>query len=150
MARKRPHKGNNRRGSAKGPRKQRRTITGTLRVLRPGSAVVETPEGTFEMSRSGIREAMSGDEVSVFIVGGKGGRGKCAVVDSVVTRATHTLLGRFEVAGPLGAVVPLDNRLCHDFFVVPEDRSPERLGVVPGDIVAARIVEYPSPTPPPS
>lgn len=145
MARKRPHKGNNRRGSAKGPRKQRRTITGTLRVLRPGSAVVETPEGTFEMSRSGIREAMSGDEVSVFIVGGKGGRGKCAVVDSVVTRATHTLLGRFEVAGPLGAVVPLDNRLCHDFFVVPEDRSPERLGVVPGDIVAARIIEYPTP-----
>ena len=145
MARKRPHKGNNRRGSAKGPRKQRRTITGTLRVLRPGSAVVETPEGTFEMSRSGVREAMSGDEVSVFIVGGKGGRGKCAVVDSVVTRATHTLLGRFEVAGPLGAVVPLDNRLCHDFFVVPEDRSPERLGVVPGDIVAARIVEYPTP-----
>lgn len=145
MARKRPHKGNNRRGSAKGPRKQRRTITGTLRVLRPGSAVVETPEGTFEMSRSGVREAMSGDEVSVFIVGGKGGRGKCAVVDSVVTRATHTLFGRFEVAGPLGAVVPLDNRLCHDFFVVPEDRSPERLGVVPGDIVAARIVEYPTP-----
>lgn len=145
MARKRPHKGNNRRGSAKGPRKQRRTITGTLRVLRPGSAVVETPEGTFEMSRSGVREAMSGDEVSVFIVGGKGGRGKCAVVDSVVTRATHTLLGRFEVAGPLGAVVPLDNRLCHDFFVVPEDGSPERLGVVPGDIVAARIVEYPTP-----
>lgn len=145
MARKRPHRGNNRRGSAKGPRKQRRTITGTLRVLRPGSAVVETPEGTFEMSRSGIREAMSGDEVSVFIVGGKGGRGKCAVVDSVVTRATHTLLGRFEIAGPLGAVVPLDNRLCHDFFVVPEDRSPERLGVVPGDIVAARIVEYPTP-----
>lgn len=145
MARKRPHRGNNRRGSAKGPRKQRRTITGTLRVLRPGSAVVETPEGTFEMSRYGIREAMSGDEVSVFIVGGKGGRGKCAVVDSVVTRATHTLLGRFEVAGPLGAVVPLDNRLCHDFFVVPEDRSPERLGVVPGDIVAARIVEYPTP-----
>lgn len=145
MARKRPHKGNNRRGSAKGPRKQRRTITGTLRVLRPGSAVVETPEGTFEMSRSGVREAMSGDEVSVFIVGGRGGRGKCAVVDSVVTRATHTLLGRFEVAGPLGAVVPLDNRLCHDFFVVPEDRSPERLGVVPGDIVAARIVEYPTP-----
>lgn len=145
MARKRPHKGNNRRGSAKGPRKQRRTITGTLRVLRPGSAVVETPEGTFEMPRSGVREAMSGDEVSVFIVGGRGGRGKCAVVDSVVTRATHTLLGRYEVAGPLGAVVPLDNRLCHDFFVVPEDRSPERLGVVPGDIVAARIVEYPTP-----
>lgn len=163
MARKRPHKGNNRRGSTKGPRKQHRTITGTLRVLRPGSAVVETPEGTFEVTRSGIREAMSGDEVSVFLVGPKGGRGgggrsgahgngrgaaggeKRAVVDSVVTRANHTLLGRFELAGPLGAVVPLDNRLCHDFFVVPEDKSPERLGVAPGDVVVARIVEYPTP-----
>ena len=163
MARKRPHKGNNRRGSTKGPRKQRRTITGTLRVLRPGSAVVETPEGTFEVTRSGIREAMSGDEVSVFLVGPRDGRGgggrsgahgngrgaaggeKRAVVDSVVTRANHTLLGRFELAGPLGAVVPLDNRLCHDFFVVPEDKSPERLGVAPGDVVVARIVEYPTP-----
>ena len=146
MARKRPHHGNTRRGSAKGPRKQRRTLIGILRVLRPGAAVVETAEGTFDVTRSGIREAMSGDEVSVFLVGAKRpGQGKLAVVDSVINRATHTLLGRFELAGPLGAVVPLDNRLCHDFFVVPEDKSPERLGVAPGDIVAARIVEYPTP-----
>lgn len=144
MARKRPHKGNNRRGSSKGPRKQRRTLTGILRVLRPGIATVETAEGSFEVTRSGAREAMSGDEVSVFLVGDKRGGAKRAVVDAVLNRATHTLLGRFELAGPLGAVVPLDNRLNHDFFVLPEDTSAERLGVAPGDIVAARIIEYPT------
>lgn len=142
MARKRPHHGNTRRGSSGGPRKQRKTYTGILRVLRPGVAVVETPEGTFDVARGGVREAMSGDEVSVFVVGGR--QGKRVIVDSVVTRAVHTLLGRFEVAGPLGAVVPLDNRICHDFFVLPEDTSPARLGVAVGDIVAARIVEYPT------
>lgn len=162
MARKRPHKGNTRRGSTKGPRKQRKTLTGTLRVLRPGVAVVETAEGTFDVARGGMREAMPGDEVSVVIVGGKAGKGghghsydpashnpahlgsKRAVVDAVLQRSTHTLLGRFEEAGPLGAVVPLDARLSHDFFVLPEDTSPQRLGVSPGDVVAARIVEYPT------
>ncbi len=144
MARKRPHHGNTRRGSAKGPRKQRRAITGTLRVLRPGVASVETAEGSFEVVRSGMHEAMSGDEVSVLLVGDKRTGAKRAVVDAVLNRATRSLLGRFELAGPLGAVVPLDNRLNHDFFVLPEDKSPERLGVEPGDIVAARIVEYPT------
>ena len=144
MARKRPHHGNTRRGSAKGPRKQRRAITGTLRVLRPGVASVETAEGSFEVIRSGMHEAMSGDEVSVLLVGDKRTGAKRAVVDAVLNRATRSLLGRFELAGPLGAVVPLDNRLNHDFFVLPEDKSPERLGVEPGDIVAARIVEYPT------
>lgn len=144
MARKRPHKGNKRRGSTKGPRKQRRTINGILRVLRPGIAVVETAEGSFDVAPAGMREAMSGDEVSVFIVGGKPGQPRRAIVDAVLNRATSTLLGRFEAAGPLGAVVPLDNRLSHDFFVLPEDTSPERLGVAPGDVVAARILEYPN------
>ncbi len=145
MARKRPHKGNSRRGSTKGPRKQRRTLSGTLRVLRGGHAVVETAEGTFEVTRGGVHEAMSGDEVQVFLVGARRpGQGRLAVVDSVTSRAARTLLGRFELAGPLGAVVPLDTRICHDFFVLPEDKSPERLGVAPGDVVSARIVEYPT------
>lgn len=142
MARKRPHHGNNRRGSTKGPRKQRRSLTGIMRVLRPGNAIVETPEGTFDVARSGLREAMSGDEVEVVLVDGRGG--KRAIVTGVIQRATETFLGRFEQAGPLGAVVPLDTRIGHDFFVVPEDPSPRWLGVREGDVVAARITEYPT------
>ena len=62
----------------------------------------------------------------------------------MITRAQTTFLGRFELAGPLGAVVPLDARLGRDFFVVPEDTSPARLGVGEGDVVVARIAEYPT------
>lgn len=143
MGRKRPHHGNRRRGSGGQPARRHEELTGTLVVTRPGAARVETAEGTFELARGGQREAMNGDEVRVVVVGvGHGGRK--AVVRSVVSRAQTSFLGRFETAGPLGVVVPLDARLGRDFFVVPEDPSTSRLGVVPGDVVSARIVEYPT------
>ena len=142
MARKRPHHGSTRRGRTQGPRRPRKVLTGILRVLRPGVAVVETSEGTFDVARQGLREAMSGDEVQVFLADGRGGRK--AIVHSVLQRATQTFIGRFGQAGPLGAVVPLDTRMGHDFFVVPEDPSPHWLGVAEGDVVVARITEYPT------
>lgn len=143
MGRKRVHRGSRRRGRSGGPRERHQTLTGRLVVSRPGVARVETQEGSFELVRHGQREAMNGDEVEVAIVSARN-RAPRAVVRSVVTRATQTFLGRFELAGPLGAVVPLDARLGHDFFVVPEDPSPGRLGVAPGDVVMARVTEYPT------
>jgi ribonuclease R len=106
-------------------------------------ATVETPEGSFRVARRGLREAMNGDEVTVSVFPARGGE-KVALVQGVITRAQTTFLGRFELAGPLGAVVPLDARLERDFFVVPEDTSPARLGVGEGDVVVARIAEYPT------
>lgn len=143
MGRGRPHRGNRRRGRSGGPRNRARTLTGTLVVSRPGAAHVETSEGSFELARHGQREAMNGDEVEVALVEQRG-RQPRAVVRSVITRAVETFLGRFSPAGPLGAVVPLDARIGHDFFVVPEDPTPERLGVSDGDIVVAKITEYPT------
>jgi ribonuclease R len=119
------------------------TLTGTLRVTKPGVATVETAEGSFRVARRGLREAMNGDEVTVSVFPARGGE-KVALVQGVITRAQTTFLGRFELAGPLGAVVPLDARLGRDFFVVPEDTSPARLGVGEGDVVIARIAEYPT------
>ena len=145
MGRGRPHRGNRRRGRSGGPRNRARTLTGTLVVSRSGAAHVETSEGSFELARHGQREAMNGDEVEVALVEQRG-RQPRAVVRSVITRAVETFLGRFSPAGPLGAVVPLDARIGHDFFVVPEDPTPERLGVSDGDIVVARITEYPTRT----
>ena len=132
-----------RRGRSGGPRKQHHTLTGTLVVSRPGAAHVETPEGDFELVRHGQREAMNGDEVEVAIIERRG-RAPRAVVRSVIIRAVETFLGTYAVLGPLGAVRPLDARIGHDFFVVPEDPSPERLGVGEGDVVVARITEYPT------
>ncbi|WP_417228455.1 ribonuclease R [Thermophilibacter sp.] len=143
MGRSRPHRGNRRRGRSGGPRSRARTLTGTLVITRPGVGYVETSEGPFELARHGQREAMNGDEVEVALVEQRG-RQPRAVVRSVVTRAVETFLGRFAPAGPLGAVRPLDARIGHDFFVVPEDPTPERLGVRDGDVVVARVTEYPT------
>ncbi|MFZ2756525.1 MAG: hypothetical protein WAY93_06655, partial [Atopobiaceae bacterium] len=53
------------RRASSGPRKPGKAITGVLHVARPGSATVETAEGTFLVARGGIREGMNGDTVSV-------------------------------------------------------------------------------------
>lgn len=143
MARKRPHQGRRRRGSGKAPLRQRQVLTGTLRITRPGVGSVETPEGTFELARHGMREGMNGDEVQVTLVDAHG-IGKLAYVQLVLQRAVTTFAGRYGMAGPLGVVTPLDGRLGHDFFVVPEDHSAETLGVSEGDVVVARIAAYPT------
>ena len=145
MGRSRPHRGNRRRGRSGGLRSRGRTITGALVVSRPGAAHVETAEGDFELLARGQREAMNGDEVEVALVERRGTPPR-AVVRSVVSRAVETFLGTFAQAGPLGAVTSLDSRIGHDFFVVPEDPSPARLGVGEGDVVVARITEYPTRT----
>ena len=144
MGRKRPHHGNRRRGRASGPRKKPQALlTGTITVARPGVASVKTAEGTFMVARGGIHEAMSGDEVQVSLVR-RGGEEPQAVVRTVLQRATLTFLGTYAPAGPLGAVTPLDGRIAHDFFVLPGDHCAERLDVGEGDVVEARILEYPA------
>lgn len=123
-------------------KKPSQLLTGTFSVVRAGQASVETPEGTFRVGRGGAREAMHGDTVQVSLANSHGE--KLAYVQHVQSRAITTFLGTYELADPLGVVVPLDSRINHDFFVLPEDPTPERLGVRAGDIVSARIVEYPT------
>lgn len=108
-------------------------------------AEVETAEGVYRLGSRSMREAMPGDRVYVSLHRGKGGARR-AVVEHVIDRAVAAIVGVFEPAGPLGAVRPLDVRIKQDFFVLPADDSPRRLGVEPGDIVSARIVDYPSRT----
>lgn len=108
-------------------------------------AEVETAEGVYRLGSRSMREAMPGDRVYVSLHRGKGGA-RHAVVEHVIDRAVAAIVGVFEPAGPLGAVRPLDARIKQDFFVLPADDSPRRLGVEPGDIVSARIVDYPSRT----
>lgn len=127
-----------------GPARSRRLpgLTGTVRVY-DSRAEVETAEGTYRLGSRSMREAMPGDRVYVSLHRGRGGARR-AVVEHVIERAAEAVVGTFELAGPLGAVRPLDARIKQDFFVLPSDDSPARLKVTPGDIVAAHIVEYPS------
>lgn len=141
MGRKRKH--NNRKGPTRNER--RPSLIGTVHLLERGGYVT-TAEGEYRLTGRGVREAMDGDTVSISLQrvprGGKNERR--AVVESVVERVATSIVGRYEPAGPLGCVRPLDTRLHADFFVLPEDKSAQALGVQAGDIVNARIVSYPS------
>lgn len=139
-------RGRHSKNGRRGPARSRRLpgLTGTVRVY-DARAEVETAEGVYRLGSRSMREAMSGDRVYVSLHRGKGGARR-AVVEHVIDRAVAAIVGVFEPAGPLGAVRPLDTRIKQDFFVLPADDSPRRLGVEPGDIVSARIVDYPSRT----
>lgn len=139
-------RGGHSKNGRRGPARSRRLsgLTGTVRVY-DARAEVETAEGVYRLGLRSMREAMPGDRVYVSLHRGKGGARR-AVVEHVIDRAVVAIVGVFEPAGPLGAVRPLDVRIKQDFFVLPADDSPRRLGVEPGDIVSARIVDYPSRT----
>lgn len=139
-------RGRHSKNGRRGPARSRRLpgLTGTVRVY-DARAEVETAEGLYRLGSRSMREAMPGDRVYVSLHRGKGGARR-AVVEHVIDRAVAAIVGVFEPAGPLGAVRPLDTRIKQDFFVLPADDSPRRLGVEPGDIVSARIVDYPSRT----
>lgn len=139
-------RGRHSKNGRRGPARSRRLpgLTGTVRVY-DARAEVETAEGVYRLGSRSMREAMPGDRVNVSLHRGKGGARR-AVVEHVIDRAVAAIVGVFEPAGPLGAVRPLDTRIKQDFFVLPADDSPRRLGVEPGDIVSARIVDYPSRT----
>lgn len=139
-------RGRHSKNGRRGPARSRRLpgLTGTVRAY-DARAEVETAEGVYRLGARSMREAMPGDRVYVSLHRGKGGARR-AVVEHVIDRAVAAIVGVFEPAGPLGAVRPLDTRIKQDFFVLPADDSPRRLGVEPGDIVSARIVDYPSRT----
>lgn len=139
-------RGRHSKNGRRGPARSRRLpgLTGTVRVY-DARAEVETAEGAYRLGSRSMREAMPGDRVYVSLHRGKGGARR-AVVEHVIDRAVAAIVGVFEPAGPLGAVRPLDARIKQDFFVLPADDSPRRLGVEPGDVVSARIVDYPSRT----
>lgn len=129
-------------GAGHSARRDPDVVTGTIHVRANGTGWLESAEGTFPVAKGGVREAMDGDTVAATI--SRRGHERFAHVRHVTERAITTLLGRYEQAGPLGAVIPLDGRVRHDFFVLPQDDSAARLGIAHNDLVQARILEYPS------
>ena len=137
---KKPH------GSHAGTRaKPHGLITGILRVNSRGAGMVETPEGTFVVSPNRIYEAMNGDTVQLRVLPGAHGEEQPhAAVTHVLDRATETFAARYEQAGSLRVLVALDDRLCHDFLIADDDRSPLVYDVEHGSFVSARILVYPT------
>jgi len=113
-------------------------------VTARGSGTVETAEGVFFVPERRMREAMNGDCVQVRPLGEYHGSMPMAAVHSVVERGVTTFAATYVEDGQLRVLVPLDDRLMHDFVLDPADESPQRLGIEGDALVCARIVRYPT------
>ncbi len=109
-----------------------------------GSGTVHTQEGDFHIPARYVAEAMNGDRVLVRRIAGLHDGMPVGAVSGVVERAHLTFAATFADDGLLRVVVPLDERLCHDFIVQASDCTPQILGCSDGDLVSARILQYPT------
>lgn len=124
--------------------KQRALLSGTLRANSRGAATVETAEGLYYIPADRTAEAMNGDQVQIRPLRGTHGALPLGAVTHVSERHVTSFAGTYLKDGPLRVVVPLDDRLLHDFLVDPADCSPEELGAGDQVLVGARIVAYPT------
>lgn len=125
-------------------------VTGTIRIGVRGTATVEGPHLTYHVSARDVGPAMNGDQVLVRALSGadrrRDGRVPAAVV-RVLSRATARFVATYVRDGALRVLVPLDDRLAHDFLAVdPAPGEPAAPAASSGDVVCARIVDYPAPS----
>lgn len=125
-------------------RRPRSPLAGYLNVSMRGSGTVHTQEGDFHIPSRHVAEAMNGDRVFVRRLPGLHDGMPVGAVAGVVERAHATFAATLVDDGHLRVLVPLDERLSHDFVVEAADRTPQILGCSDGDLVSARILAYPT------
>jgi ribonuclease R len=111
---------------------------GFVRPLpRPGQ--VNLPD--IYVSGRDINAAMHGDKVVARISGHLTSQRIRGEIIRVLERAHRTLVGYYEESRHFGYVAPVDARISQHIYV----DSAEKMGALPGQVVAAEITEYPSP-----
>jgi ribonuclease R len=120
-------------------------VVGVLRAHRDGYGFVSPRPGegadVFVPARY-LREVMDGDRVIARVErGGRGGKPEGRII-RVLERAHQTMVGRYEVGRRIGFVVAADPRIAQDLFIPPGAEGEAR----PGQVVVARIDNYPSKT----
>lgn len=131
-----------RRGRAPTRPKQRPLLTGTLRVDGRGSATVDTSEGTLFIPVGQTYEAMGGDTVQVRHIRGQHGTLSLGTVAHVLERHTLSFVATYVEDGPLRVLVPLDDRMLHDFLL--DTASQAEPAVRHGQTVVACVHSYPT------
>ncbi len=129
-------------------RREKALPKGTFEASPKGYGFIKTSEGDFFIPRSGVNGAMDGDIVEVSRRSGSSrakGRERSANrpearVVRVLERAALTVIGRYEVAGPFGIVIPDDPRIIYDVFTKRSDAE----HIEDGSLVRVRILEYPT------
>lgn len=116
---------------------------GKIELNHAGYGFVDTDEGSFFIGRNHTHGAMPGDTVEVRPHKGEAGTGRkrTASVLRVLEHAMQYLVGILEVNDPIAVVVAQDPRIHHDLFVC---QGGVPAGVESGDVVLAKITEYPA------
>ena len=87
-----------------------------------------------------MRKVLHGDIVLASVTGiDRRGRREGAIVE-ILEHKTETIVGRYFVEGGLGFVTPDNSRITQDILIPPESSNDAENG----QIVLARIVEYPT------
>ncbi len=99
----------------------------------------QTKEKVFLRSHE-MREVLHNDVVDVRITG-RDRRGKLfGMITEVVERGNLNVVGRYFVESNLNFVVPDDQRIGQDIFVLPEHTQ----GAEPGQVVSVKITKHPT------
>jgi len=116
-------------------------IIGELLANKAGYGFVRTAIGDIFIPGSRIRGAMHGDKVAIKVSRRKtrqGPRSEGEIV-RIIERAYESIVGRYERNGKASIVVPSDKRIFYQVLIHKDDT----LGAKDGDMVVARIFEYP-------
>ena len=117
------------------------TVTGRLSTHRDGYGFVIPDDGgddVFIPARY-LRDSMHGDRVVASTQSRSDGRREGRIVETL-ERGYTTIVGRFELSGTFGLVIPDDPRLSNTIAIPPADR----LRAKNGQMVMAEITAYPS------
>jgi ribonuclease R len=121
--------------------RERNTVQGRISVNTRGYGFVATPTGDVYIGVSDLNGAMHGDTVAVRLHQRARGKGQAGEVVEVVEHRNQTVVGRFEKQGRIGIVAPTDRRIRGDVLIGHDGFG----GASTGDIVVARLTQYPSP-----
>ena len=127
-------------------RRPRANPHGVLTVHGGTFGFVRTAEGEYFIPESKMAGAFDGDLVEIAPLPARGAQKGAAEerpaarILRVIDRAHDTVVGRYEVAEPFGAVVPEDRNISYDIFTMRAD-FPD---VPDGALVRVRMTAYPS------
>ncbi|HYB99730.1 MAG TPA: VacB/RNase II family 3'-5' exoribonuclease [Candidatus Limnocylindrales bacterium] len=116
-------------------------LTGRVKINRAGGALVilDVPDAPLAIDRSNLRPAMDRDRVLVEPTPFSRGGLYRAKIHRIVERGRTTILGVAAPKAP-GRLLPMDERIGPYLVLLAPDSPP----APPGQVVSARIVEYPA------
>lgn len=117
-------------------------IIGKVHGKPQGYAFVEPEDGVTEdvfVGRDNLGDAMHRDRVEVEIVGWRRGGRLEGRVTRIIERAHEKVVGYYETVGKAARVLPAERKIWHHIYIPRKDRH----GARGGDVVLARITEFP-------